>query len=662
MTTSSTDIPNITPTTSETVDTVQPIGNWSIEEAEACYQIDSWGEGYFGVNNEGHMVVQPDGFKSGVEISILEVIEEIKGHNLDLPVVIRFHDILRSRVQKLNNIFKDTIERLGYKGVYRGVYPIKVNQMREVVEEIVDAGQPYAFGLEAGSKPELLSVLAYNTNPDSLTVLNGYKDEDYMRLAMLGRKLNRQIIVVIEQFHELPLLVRIAKEMKVKPLIGLRMKMTAKSTGKWEKSSGDRAKFGLTASELVRVVQYLRKEGMVEQIKLLHFHIGSQVPDIRAFKNAISEAGRIFTELSKMGTHLEYLDLGGGLGVDYDGSRSVCDSSRNYSIQEYVHDIVSSVMRICDSAGIPHPNLVTESGRAITAHHSCVITNVFDVIDNSDTGIDTTELPGESILLQQMRGLLADSLKDAQALFNDAEQLKQELFHAFTLGVVSLEEKAKTETLYWKVCQKIDKMLEGAEYIPDGLEQLAERLSSQYLCNFSVFQSTADAWAIRQLLPVCPIHRLTERPTKKASLVDITCDSDGKIDQFVTEEGISTILPMHELKEEENYYIGIFLTGAYQDVMGDMHNLFGRINEVHIYSYDDDPKDFYIEEIIRGFSAKEVLSQMQYTPQMMATLIKRQIDSEIAGGRILPREGIGLIDFYDGCLEAYTYLRFDDSK
>ncbi len=632
---------------------------WTKEDALERYQIDSWGDGYFGINQQGHLVVQPDGVQNGVEISILEVIEEIKTQNLDLPVVIRFHDILRSRVQNLNSIFQETIARLNYQGQYRGVYPIKVNQMREVVEEIVDAGQAYAFGLEAGSKPELMSVLAYNTNPEALTILNGYKDEDYMRLAMLGRKLNRQIIVVIEQFHELPLLVKIAKEMNVKPLIGLRMKMTSKSLGKWEKSSGDRAKFGLTASDLVRVVQYLNKEDMLEQVKLLHFHIGSQVPDIRAFKNALAEAGRIFTELSKMGTNLEYLDLGGGLGVDYDGSRSVCDSSRNYSIEEYVHDIVDSVKRICDNAGIAHPSLVTESGRAITAHHSCVITHVFDEIDNSNAGIDTTEKEGESLLLQQMRSLLSDPHKDAQALWNDAEQLKRELFHAFTLGVVSLEEKAKVETLYWQVCHKINGRLKEVEDIPDGLEKLQERLSSQYLCNFSVFQSTADAWAIGQLLPVCPIHRLDEEPTKMASLVDITCDSDGQISQFVTEDGISNILPVHPLQEDQPYYIGIFLTGAYQDVMGDMHNLFGRTNEVHVYSYDDDPKDFYIEEIIRGFPAKEVLTQMQYTPQMMSTLIKRTIDQAIAEGNIVPREGIRLIDFYDGCLDSYTYLRFD---
>ena len=633
---------------------------WNIADAESCYQIDRWGDGYFAINEDGHLVVQPDGINNGVQISVYEVVEEILAQKIQLPVVIRFHDILRSRVQNLNKIFLKTIERLGYKGNYRGVYPIKVNQMREVVEEILEAGQPYNYGLEAGSKAELLSVLAYNDNPDSLTILNGYKDEDYMRLAMLGRKLHRRTIVVIEQFNELPLLMKIANEMDVKPIIGLRVKMTVKSLGKWQKSSGDRAKFGLTASELIKAVKYLNENGLAAHTKLLHFHIGSQIPDIRAFKDAISEIGRTYTELHKMGLGLEYLDVGGGLGVDYDGSRSVCDSSRNYSIEEYVNDILFGVMNLCDAAGIPHPNIVTESGRAITAHHSCVITNVFDEIDNSMPAIDPIQTPNESPLLQQMRALLSDTQKTPQAIYNDAEQLKRELFHAFTLGVISLEERAKTETLYWQVCRKIQKALHGNDDIPEELESLREQLSSQYLCNFSVFQSTADAWAIHQLLPVCPIHRLNEEPTKLASLVDITCDSDGKLDQFVTEEGVTSTIPLHELKDHEDYYLGIFLTGAYQDVMGDMHNLFGRINEVHIYSYDDDPKDFYIEEIIRGFSTKDVLSSMQYTPQMMSAMLKKNIDQKIAQGMIQPREGIRLIDFYDECLESYTYLNFDE--
>lgn len=634
------------------------MSNWTRSEAEECYQIPYWGEGYFAINEQGHLIVQPQGIANGMEISIYEVIEELNSQKIELPVVIRFHDILRSRVQNLNKIFLSTMEKLHYNGTYRGVYPIKVNQMREVVEEILDAGDPFHYGLEAGSKAELMSVLAYNTNPKALTILNGYKDEAYMRLAMLGRKLNRQTIVVIEQFNELPLLIKIAKEMNVLPLIGLRAKMTVKSLGKWEKSSGERAKFGLTSSELLKAVQYIKQEGLENQVKLLHFHIGSQIPDIRAFKDAISEAGRMYTELYKLGLPLEFLDVGGGLGVDYDGSRSVCDSSRNYSIEEYVRDLISSLMVLCDTAGIPHPNLVSESGRAITAHHSCVITNVFDEIDNSTQVIDPVAEGSEHYLVQQMRALLADTEKNIQALFNDAEQLKRELFPAFTLGVLSLTERAKMETLYWQICHKISGKLKEMDYVPEELECLKQNLASQYLCNFSVFQSTADAWAIRQVLPVCPIHRLNEKPTRWASLVDITCDSDGKIDQFVTEEGVSPILPLHDLHPTDDYYLGIFLTGAYQDVMGDMHNLFGRINEVHVYCYDDDPKDFYIEEIIRGFPSKEVLSSMQYNPQMMSALVKKNIDSEISKGFIQPREGIRLIDFYDECLESYTYLRF----
>ena len=557
-------------------------------------------------------------------------------------------------------MFKKTIARLGYQGVYRGVYPIKVNQMREVVEEILEAGEPYQFGLEAGSKAELLSVLAYNTHPQALTILNGYKDDDYMRLAMLGRKLQRPIIVVIEQFSELKRLVRIAKEMKVKPLIGFRAKMTSKSIGKWEKSSGEKAKFGLNTAEILRGLAYLKQEGLEKQIRLLHFHIGSQIPDIRAINDAISEGARIYAKLHHLGIPVEYFDVGGGLGIDYDGSRSVNDSSRNYSIEEYVRVILSTVQQICDTERVPHPNIVTESGRALTAHHSCVITQVIEEISPGDIEFSTDKTAGEHPLVEEMRALLSAQTRSIQARYNEAQRLKDEVFHAFTLGILSLDDRAKMETLYWEVLRAIQKEVPTMEHVPEGLEELTEKLSSKYLCNFSVFQSTADVWAIHQLLPICPIHRLKQRPIKEVSLVDITCDSDGKVDQFIGEEGVLSTLPLHELKEDESYYLGVFLTGAYQDVMGDMHNLFGRINEVHVYSYDDDPKDFYIEEIIKGFSSKDVLSQMQYTPQMMAALMKKYIDKEINNGTILPREGIKLIDFYDACLEEYTYLKTDN--
>ena len=633
--------------------------SWTVEDANHCYQIDRWGNGYFNINEKGELIVQPEGRPTDVSISILEVLNEAIEGGVQLPVVLRFHDILRARVRHLNRVFKKTISRLGYQGVYRGVYPIKVNQMREVVEEILEAGEPFQFGLEAGSKAELLSVLAYNVHPQSLTILNGYKDDDYMRLAMLGRKLHRNVIVVIEQFSELKRLVRIAKEMKVKPLIGFRAKMTSKSIGKWEKSSGEKAKFGLNTAEILHGLAYLKEEGLEKQVRLLHFHIGSQIPDIRAINDAISEGCRIYAKLHHLGIPVEYFDVGGGLGIDYDGSRSVNDSSRNYSIEEYVQVVLSTVQQICDIEKVPHPNIVTESGRALTAHHSCVITEVIEEISPHYMGFPTDKTEGEHPLVDDMRELLSSKTKSVQARYNEAKRLKDEGFPAFILGILSLDDRAKMETLYWKVLHSIQKEIPVMEYVPEELEEVAEQLSSKYLCNFSVFQSTADVWAIHQLLPICPIHRLNKEPEKQISIVDITCDSDGKIDQFIGEDGPLSNLPLHEIKKGEPYYLGIFLTGAYQDVMGDMHNLFGRINEVHVYSDDDDPKNFYIEEIIKGFSSKEVLSQMQYNPHMMAALMKKYIDKEIVKGTILPRDGIKLIDFYDACLESYTYLDTD---
>jgi arginine decarboxylase len=630
--------------------------SWTIKDANTCYHIDRWGDGYFKINEKGELIVHPEGRPSEIAISVLEVIKEALEEGVQLPVVLRFHDILRSRVRNLNRIFKKTITRLGYQGVYRGVYPIKVNQMREVVEEIIDAGEPFQFGLEAGSKAELLSVLAYNTHPQALTILNGYKDDDYMRLAMIGRKLQRSVIVVVEQFSELKRLVTISKEMRVKPLIGFRAKMTCKSIGRWASSSGEKAKFGLNTTEILRGVRYLKEEGLEKQLCLLHFHIGSQIPDIRAITDAVSEGIRIYVKLHHQGIPLEYFDVGGGLGIDYDGSRSSNDSSRNYSIEEYAQVILSTVQQICDTEKVSHPNIVTESGRALTAHHSCVIAQVVEEIRPGDADFGTEKTEGEHPLVDDMRALLSSQRKSIQARYNEAQRLKDEIFHTFTLGLLSLEDRAKMETLYWRVLRAIHNEVPQMDHIPEEIEGLTEQLSSKYLCNFSVFQSTADVWAIRQLLPICPIHRLEQKPTYEVSLVDITCDSDGKIDQFIGENRILPTLPLHEIKEGEPYYLGVFLTGAYQDVMGDMHNLFGRINEVHVYSYDDDQKNFYIEEVITGHSSKDVLSQMQYTPQMMATMMKKYIDKEISNGTIFPREGIKLIDFYDACLESYTYL------
>ena len=568
------------------------MSDWSIEEAERVYGVSQWGGGYFQVGENGNVHVTPVPDDPSIRIDFKAVIEEIRQEGVQFPVVVRFHDILRSQVSSLNNAFRNIIKEADYNGVYQGVYPVKVNQMREVVEEIVEAGKPFNYGLEAGSKAELLTVLAMNTNEDSLTILNGYKDDEFMRLALLGRKLGRKVVVVVEKYSELLLLVKISKELKIDPIIGVRAKMTVKGRGKWESSGGERAKFGLTITEIIKTARYLEEQGMAHCLKLLHFHIGSQLTDIRAVKEAMTEGARIYADLHKMGFPLDYVDVGGGLGIDYDGSNSTNESSRNYSMQEYVADVVYGMKEMCDLEGVPHPNLVSESGRAITAHHSCVITEIVGEIKSNSAQIDTSEKEGEHFFLKNMRELSEtfDSQTNMHEVYNDASQYKEQALDAFKLRVITLEELAKIETLYWDIMGRLQLWYRKEEYVPEELQELDYGLSSQYLCNFSVFQSAADTWAIDQLLPVVPLTRMNEKPSVNCSLVDITCDSDGKIDQFTIGREITDVLPMHPLRKDEPYYVGLFLTGAYQDVMGDMHNLFGRLNEVHIFSYDDDPE------------------------------------------------------------------------
>lgn len=632
---------------------------WSIEDAERIYGVSSWGGGYFKIGENGNIQVSPDPKNPNIRIDFKSVVDEIAQEGIQFPVVIRFHDILRSQVVGINECFNQVIADAKYKGKYNGVYPIKVNQTREVVEEIVDAGAPYDYGLEAGSKSELLAVLAYNTNANSLTILNGYKDEEFIRLSLLGRKLGRKVVVVIEKYSELHLLIRISKELNIEPIIGLRSKMTALGKGKWQGSSGDRAKFGLTIPEIINAAKLLEKEGMAHTLKLLHFHIGSQLTDIRAIKDAVNESARIYAELHKMGFALEYVDVGGGLGIDYDGSKSTNDSSRNYSLHEYVADVVYGMKEVCDLEGVPHPNLVTESGRAITAHHSCVVTEIVGEIKADGAMLDTSKTEGEHVLLKNMRELLEywNDEQNLQEVYNDASEWKEKAVSAFKLRVVSLEELGKIETLYWQVMRRLQVFYRDVEFVPEGLQHLDFSLSSQYLCNFSIFQSAADTWAIDQLIPVVPIAGMHKKPDINCSIVDITCDSDGKIDQFIVDRQLQNIMPISSLEPGEKAHLGLFLTGAYQDVMGDMHNLFGRVNEVHIFSDDDDPEDFYIEEFVAGSSVQDVLTIMQYHPSAMAIDVKKQIDKEVANGQIPPREGVKWTDFYENCLKGYTYLK-----
>ena len=625
---------------------------------DSYYSISRWSEGYFGVNKKGNLAAYTSTGSEGIDF--MDIIHEMKTQNIPFPTVIRFHDILRDRVKSLNKAFIEAIDQYNYDGSYTGVFPIKVNQMREVVEEVVDAGTRYNYGLEAGSKPELIAVLAYNKNRNSLTVLNGYKDKDYIRLALLGNKMGRNCCIVVENFSEVQNIIEISKEMKIKPMIGLRAKLSAKSRGKWASSSGDRAKFGLTIPEILNTVALLKANKMEDSIKLFHFHIGSQISDIGIFKEAISEGARIFSKLCKMNLRLEYFDVGGGLGVDYDGTKSKYDSSKNYNLYEYAADIVSTLKDICDEEGVDHPNIVSESGRAISAHHSCVITNVLGTIQPYNDAFDTKKKTGEHSIVKNIRE--AESLlnkNNFQEMFNDATGYRGDCTNAFKLGILKLEERAKVETIYWRILHKVNQITKSMEFVSEEFADLENQLAKHYLCNFSVFQSAADIWAVGQLLPLLPITRLNEEPTENCTIADITCDSDGKITQFInSDDACSNTVKLHKLNDEP-YYIGLFLTGAYQDVMGDMHNLFGRLNEVHVFYDSSDESNFYIEEVIRGSSSEMVLSTMQYNPDYMAARVKKIIDKQIKAGKIAPREGVRLNDFYEDCLKDYTYLKTD---
>lgn len=636
---------------------LEAIKDWTVADADEIYQVSRWGEGYFSVNESGDLCINPTQTKNGPVINMMEIVEEMKNKNIPFPAVIRFHDILRSQVANLNKTFRALIEEAKFTGSYYGVYPIKVNQMREVVEEIVDAGAPFNYGLEAGSKPELIAALAMNTNQNSLTVVNGYKDLDLLRLALLGNQLGRKVIVVIEKYTELLDIMKLSAEIGVEPMIGLRAKIATKSSGKWASSGGDYAKFGLTITEILQAVKYMKSLGKEHCLKLFHFHIGSQIPDLRTIKDSISEGARIYAKLYKEGAKLEYFDVGGGVGVNYDGTRSNSASSINYTTRDYVADVVYILKQVCDLEDVPHPNIVSESGRAITAHHSCVVTNVFGSMEIGSDDFNTDKVINENILVTNIRELSQElTEKNYQDVYNDATKLKEESISAFKFGILTLDERAKLETLYWRICKRIVEYASKDEYAPDEILQLKNQMASQYMCNFSVFQSAPDTWAIGQILPVMPIHKLNQRPSQLCTLVDITCDSDGKLDTFLSPDGPTNTVPMHKLNGDD-YYIGLFMTGAYQDIMGDNHNCFGRLNEVHIFCDDDDPTDFYIEEVIYGNKASQVLATLQYNPETMAQTMKQSIDLQVKRGKIKPREGVNLTDFYEGCLKSYTYLK-----
>lgn len=635
---------------------------WDLEAAVATYNVDGWGSGYFAINEKGNVLVQP-AQENGGKIDILDVVNEARSRGLSFPLVIRFQDLLRHRVESVNRAFQDATSEFGYKGQYRGVFPIKVNQLREVIEEIVDAGQRFHFGLEAGSKPELVAALAMHKDPESLIICNGYKDAAFIRIALLGRKLGKSVILVAEKLEELEQMIRSSKEVGVEPLIGIRVRLYSKGSGKWSPSAGENAKFGLDTTGLIAASEMLKAAGLSHCLKLIHFHVGSQVPDISTIKRAVREAARYYAKIAKLGHELGYLDVGGGLGVDYDGSRSDFDSSANYSLQEYANDVVWNIMDVCDSEGVPHPAIVNEGGRAIVAHHSVLVMEAFSSIEKTGPKIRVTEGEKDHKLVGDILDV-KQRLKRGNRLecLHDIQQIKEESQQTFDLGLLDLESKAKIDTVYWQLAQQIVNMHRGLRYVPDEVKELETSLADQYICNFSVFQSLLDHWALGQLFPIMPIHRLTTAPDRSATIVDITCDSDGKVSKFTDLQDVRDTLPLHRITPGEIYYLGVFMVGAYQDIMGDLHNLFGRVTEVHVFLDPDEESGWYIEEVIAGSTIGEVLAMTQWDKVELMRLLKTQVDAAIKTDFLKPSDAMRLLSDYERLLQEYTYLSLNGTK
>ncbi len=627
------------------------------------YNTHRWGAEYFDINEAGHVVARPQR-DAGAAVDLTDVIEEAKARGLRFPVLIRFQDILRHRVESINRAFQRSIAEFGYQGRYRGVFPIKVNQLREVVEEILDAGKPFDYGLEVGSKPELFAGLALQNQIGSLIVCNGYKDAQFIRMAMLGIKLGKRVIMIVEKLEELRHIITVSRQMGVEPMIGIRARLLSKGGGKWAESAGENAKFGLSTAELLEATRLLQAENLGHCFKLLHFHIGSQVPDILIIKRAVQEAARFYAKLYKMGFQIEFMDVGGGLGVDYDGSRSAFDSSTNYTLQEYANDIVYYITDVCNAEKVPHPDIISESGRAVVAHHSVLIVEVFGAIAKLRRNRPEGYFDSDHALVRELMDIKRNLPKlNKLEAYHDALERKEDAQHMFTLGLLDLPDKAAIETLYWEISQEVVESFKGQAYIPEEICKLEDSLGDQYLCNFSVFQSLLDHWALGQLFPIMPVSRLNERPTREATLVDITCDSDGQINRFIDLRDVRDTLPLHPLIPNGNgspepYYLGIFLMGAYQDIMGDLHNLFGRVNEVHVFLDADEPAGYYVEEIIEGTTIAQALDSVQYDEKELKRQMKAQFDEAIRSDRMKPSEGMRLLDDYERGLREYTYLSF----
>lgn len=628
--------------------------NWTPFKSRELYGIANWGDGYFDVNGKGHVVVRPD--RSAREIDLFELVNSVVERGIETPILFRFDGIIRNRVRRLQEAFHNAIQEEGYTGKYRGVYPVKVNQQAHVVDVVRRAGRDWKLGLEVGSKPELIAVLALHDTPEALLLCNGYKDSEYIELALLANRVGRRSVIIIEQLYELDKVLEVSKILGGEAEIGIRMKPITKGSGRWEGSSGERAKFGLTVPEIALALKKLKEHGKSHWVKLLHFHIGSQITAIDAIKRALKEATRVYTELKKECPEMCFLDVGGGLAVDYDGSNSNFESSMNYTVEEYARDVVSSIDEACKEAGIEAPDIITETGRALVAQHAVLITQVIDTTPSLDVVAELEPVPSDHETLRQLVELYNSlTIKNCHESLNDALSLKDEILSRFVQGDMTLEERAYADKTFWHLVAKIKLVSKGLKYVPEDLEKLDDALKDTYFCNFSVFQSLPDSWAIGHLFPMMPLHRLAEEPERRAVIADVSCDSDGKIDKFCDLKDVKDFLHLHTFKPDQPYFLGAFLVGAYQEILGDLHNLFGDTNAVHVDLSEDGEVD--IAHVVEGDSVREVLTYVQFEPQDLVDRLRASIEKAVKAGMLSAEESARLQKRYKEALEGYTYLR-----
>jgi arginine decarboxylase len=627
---------------------------WSADDSYELYNMSGWGAGYFGINDNGNVVVKPH--RDGTGVDLKEIVDDLVLKDVGLPILVRFSDIIGDRIALISQCFRTAAQEYGFQGRYFGVYPIKVNQQKHVVEEIVRYGREYNIGLEAGSKPELQAVLAIMDNPDSIIVCNGYKDEEFIELALLAQKMGKQIFLVVEKLNELKLIKTVAERNSVRPNIGIRIKLTNSGSGKWEESGGDQSKFGLNASELLEAIEFARENDLLDCVNMIHFHLGSQITNIRRIKAGLREVSHFYVQLRQLGCNIEFVDIGGGLGVDYDGSGSLASNSMNYSMQEYADDAVYMLAEACTKYSLPHPNLITESGRALTAHHSVLVLNVLEAtsLPNWDDERDSVDANDHQIVQDMFSMYKNLAPRNMVESWHDAQQLKEEALNLFSLGILDLPTRAKTEKLFWTIARAARKISVKMKNVPDEFEQLDKILADKYFCNFSLFQSLPDAWAIDQLFPIMPIHRLTERPTQQATLQDVTCDSDGKIEKYIGMYDYPSYLPVHPLREGDQYCIAVFLVGAYQEILGDLHNLFGDTNAVHVVVNSDGSYD--LSQVIEGETVADVLEYVQFVPKDLVRTMEKWVSASVKEGKITLAQGKEFLAMYRSGLYGYTYL------